>query len=138
MAAPNGITQVITCNGITPSGNTDVPFVGFVDNTFQIRTPNLVASVAGVVVTFSDTVDIAVSTGTGTKIGTATTQKLGFYNVTPIAQRSGGAQAAVATTGATNSSPYGYTAASQADAIVTLVNELRAWAVAQGFIKGAA
>src|SRR3990167_6159416 len=32
---------------------------------------------------------------TGTKIGTATTDKLGFYNKTPIIQRSGSAQAQV-------------------------------------------
>lgn len=75
---------------------------------------------------------------TGTKIGTEITQKLGFYNTTPIAQRSGSVQAAVATTSSTQTTPYGYTTATQADAIVTLVNELRAWAVAQGFIKGSA
>lgn len=86
----------------------------------------------------SDGTDITLGSTTGSKIGTAITEKLGFYNATPIAQRSGAAQAAVATTGATNSSPYGFTTAAQADAIVTLVNELRAWAVAQGFIKGSA
>jgi hypothetical protein len=63
---------------------------------------------------------------------------LGFYGVAPIAQRAGAAQAAVATTGSTQTTPFGYTTAAQADAIVTLVNELRAWAVVQGFIKGAA
>jgi len=31
-------------------------------------------------------VNIAAGTTTGTKIGTATTQKLGFYNATPVAQ----------------------------------------------------
>lgn len=31
--------------------------------------------------------DIATDTTTGTKIGTATTQKLGFYNATPVVQR---------------------------------------------------
>lgn len=88
--------------------------------------------------TFADANNIAVGTGAGTIIATATNQKLGFYNATPITQRSGAAQAAVATTGATNIAPFGYTTAAQADAIVTLVNELRAWAVAQGFIKGSA
>ena len=80
--------------------------------------------------------NIQLSTGTGTKIGTATTQKIGFYNTTPIAQRSGSAQDSVATTSATQTTPWGYSSQSQADAIVTLVNELRAWAVAIGFIKG--
>ena len=80
--------------------------------------------------------DIKLGTGTGTKIGTATTQKLGFYNATPIVQRSGAAQAAIATTGATQTTPWGFSTEAQANAIVTLANELRAWAVAIGFIKG--
>ena len=36
--------------------------------------------------TLSD-VDIVLGTTTGTKFGTATTQKLGFYNATPVAQQ---------------------------------------------------
>lgn len=36
--------------------------------------------------TFADAVNIAAGTTTGTKIGTATTQKLGFWNATPIVQ----------------------------------------------------
>ena len=36
--------------------------------------------------TLADANDIAVGTTTGTKIGTATTQKLGFYNATPVVQ----------------------------------------------------
>jgi len=89
-------------------------------------------------ITLADAKDIIVNTTTGTKIGTGITQKLGFYNATPIAQRAGAAQAAVVTTSATNIAPFGFTTGAQADAIVTLVNELRDWAVAQGFIKGAA
>ena len=63
--------------------------------------------------------------------------KLGFYSATPVVQRAGAAQAAVGTTGATNSSPFGYTEA-QANAIIALVNELRAALVAVGIITGAA
>jgi len=37
-------------------------------------------------VTFDDSVDLAFNTGTGTKFGTATTQKIGFYDVTPVIQ----------------------------------------------------
>lgn len=36
--------------------------------------------------TMSDATNIVLNTTTGTKIGTGTTQKLGFYNATPIAQ----------------------------------------------------
>jgi UDP-N-acetyl-D-mannosaminuronic acid transferase (WecB/TagA/CpsF family) len=91
----------------------------------------------GVDVQVGDGSDIALGTTTGTKIGTSASQKLGFYGATPIAQRAGAAQAAVATTPATNSTPYGY-AEAQANAIVALVNELRAALVAVGLIKGAA
>lgn len=99
---------------------------------------NLFATIGSSTLTLADAKDIVLNATTGTKIGTDTTQKLGFYNATPIAQRAGAAQAAVATTGATNVAPFGFTTAAQANAIVTLVNELRAWAVAQGFIKGSA
>ena len=37
-------------------------------------------------VTLADTINIAVNTATGTKIGTATNQKLAFWNATPIVQ----------------------------------------------------
>lgn len=74
----------------------------------------------------------------GTTLGQATTDKISFYGVTPIAQRAGAAQAAVGTTAATTSTPWGYGSSTQADAIVSLVNELRAAAVALGLIKGAA
>lgn len=87
--------------------------------------------------TMADAKNIVLDSTTGTKIGTATTQKLGFYNATPIAQRSGAAQAAVVGTAATNSSPYGYSQA-QADAIVTLLNEIRTTLVNLGLMKGSA
>ena len=74
----------------------------------------------------------------GTVIGQSATDKISFHNATPIVQRSGAAEAAVATTGSTTTTPYGYTTAAQADAIVTLVNELRAAMVAVGLIKGSA
>lgn len=73
----------------------------------------------------------------GVTLGNATSDKISLYGVTPIVQRSGSAQAAVVTTAATSTSPYGFTS-TQANAIVTLVNELRAWAVAIGGIKGSA
>ena len=90
------------------------------------------------ILTLADAKDIVVGTSAGTKIGTSTSQKVGFYNATPIAQRSGAAQDAVVTTAATQTTPWGFATQAQADSIVTLVNELRAWAVAQGFIKGSA
>lgn len=74
----------------------------------------------------------------GTCLGQSATEKISFYGATPIVQRSGAAQAAVATTAATTTTPFGYTTAAQADAIVTLVNECRAALIAAGLIKGSA
>ncbi len=37
----------------------------------------------------ADAVDIVINTTTGTKIGTATTQKIGFWNATPVVQPAG-------------------------------------------------
>ena len=90
------------------------------------------------VLTFADAIDIAFNATTGTKIGTATTQKLGFWNATPVVQPSGSNQAAVSTTGATNVAPFGFTTAAQADGIVTLLNAVRQCLVDTGLWKGAA
>lgn len=38
-------------------------------------------------ITMGDAKNIVVNATTGTKIGTATTQKLGFFNATPVAQQ---------------------------------------------------
>lgn len=82
--------------------------------------------------------NIATNATTGTILATAVGQKLGFHGSTAVVQRAGAAQVAVATTAATNVGPYGFTTQAQADAIVTLVNELRAMAVEKGLMKGAA
>ena len=57
-------------------------------------------SISGTVVTWADATTWVAGTTTGLTIGTATTQKLGFYNATPVAQQ--------ATTGTTT----GFTAGS--------------------------
>lgn len=85
-----------------------------------------------------DAKDVALATTTGTKIGTATDQKLAFHNSTPVIQRAGAAQVAAATTAPTNTTPYGYTTSAQAAAVITLLNEIRAALVEKGIIKGAA
>ena len=79
--------------------------------------------------------NVVLDTATGSKIGTATAQKLAFHNSTPVIQRAGAAQAAVVTTGSALAA-YGYTE-SQANAIVTLINEIRAALVEKGLIAGA-
>lgn len=50
-------------------------------------------------VTLADGKDFAVGSSAGTKIGTATTQKIGFFNATPIAQKAANADTSGATLG---------------------------------------
>ena len=104
----------------------------FTANTVRLGNDadNTIYRGSGMKITCDDTNSIVVSGATG--------QKLGFYGTTAIAQRAAAAQDAVATTGATNVAPWGYTTEAQANAIVTLVNELRAAMVALGLIKGSA
>lgn len=81
------------------------------------------------------------SNGTeGASLGGATTDKISLYGVTPVAQRSGSSQTAVDTTLAvsTTSNIWGFSTSTQANALVTLANELRAALVAIGCIKGSA
>ena len=78
---------------ITPTVNTSASFVlnngaiakgicNFYDNDA------LVLAVAdGGHLTFADGVNVVLSSSTGTKFGTATTQKLGFFNATPVVQQ---------------------------------------------------
>jgi len=77
-------------------------------------------------------------TGGGYVVGQSTSDLVAFYGGTAIAQRANASQAAVTTTAATTTSPWGYSTSAQADGIVTLVNELRAALVAINIIKGSA
>lgn len=112
--------------------------------------------------TLVDGTDFVLGTSTGTKIGTAVSQKLGLFNATPIVQPSGAAQAALGTattvgantgTAAAGLSLIGDTTmANQAAAIMndfvalqediaalfTLVTAMRTALVNLGAIKGAA
>lgn len=85
-----------------------------------------------------DAANVILGTTTGTTIGTATAQKLAFHAATPVIQRASAAQAAVVTTATTQTTPYGFATQAQSDAIVTLVNEIRAALVEKGLIKGSA
>ena len=76
--------------------------------------------------------------GIGKTFGKSATDTIGFYGKTPIVQRAGAAQAAVGTTAATTTTPWGFGSSTQADAVITLVNEMRAAMVLLGLIKGEA
>jgi hypothetical protein len=58
--------------------------------------------------------------------------------VWPTGQRASANQAAVATTAAASSAPWGFSTSTQANAIVTLLNEIRASLVHAGIMKGKA
>ena len=62
-------------------------------------------------ITLFDGLNISTSIGTGTKIGTATSQKIGFWNVTPVVQPS--------TTGATGVTSAGSGTAIKDDTTMT-------------------
>lgn len=68
----------------------------------------------------------------------AASSKLGFFNAAPIVQPADAAQAAVVTTAATQSTPYGFVTQAQADALVATVNAMRTALVNLGLIKGGA
>lgn len=53
--------------------------------TGTFKTPTGITTIKGHL-TMTDAKNIALDTTTGTKIGTATNQKLGFYNTTPVVQ----------------------------------------------------
>lgn len=59
--------------------------------------------------TLSDAANIIVGSTTGTKIGTAITQKLGFYNATPVVQQNQGAITNNVTVGGTTGTIADYT-----------------------------
>ena len=66
------------------------------------------------------------------KIGQASTDTIGFYGSDGAARLA--VTTAPASTGATNSSPYGFTGATQADAIVTWIRAVDAQLKSLGII----
>ena len=84
------ITQKLGFFNATPiiqPGNTDSLETILSDLGF--RASGIAAPLAIGTLTIADTKNIVLSTGTGTKIGTSTSQKLAFYNAAPVAQQTG-------------------------------------------------
>jgi len=113
-------------------------------NDFQVNSDTLTAifvdasadtMAIGVDTTINDGKNIVLNTTTGTKIGTAVSQKLGFWNVTPVIQPVGATQAAPAAyaTGA-----FGLDSDANMQALYDLVVAMRTALVNVGIIKGAA
>lgn len=69
-------------------------------------------------------------------IGSTTADTLAFFGTTAVSQPTSASEAAVTTTTATTTTPFGFSTVTQANAIVTLVNQLRADLVTLGLIKG--
>lgn len=98
-------------------------------------------TISGAVIsgTVSGTGSFGNLTATGNVVlGDATTDTIGFYGATPAAQPTSSNEAAAATTAAVSVSAtqWGFSTSTQANAIVTLVNQLRADLVTLGIIKG--
>jgi len=77
--------------------------------------------------------NIQVGLATGTKIGTAIDQKLGFWNKVPVVQPTSASQAAVS---GTADSTYSANEVTLINDIVTLLNQIRSDLVNIGIIKG--
>jgi hypothetical protein len=98
--------------------------------------------------TIADAGNVAVGTTTGTKIGTATNQKLGFFNATPVVQPTAAGQGAVTdstgssattTLPAVRNDTLAHCASDAADGIhvlFTLVDAIRTALVNTGVMKG--
>lgn len=86
----------------------------------------------------------AVTTGSNTmgggspvQVGASATDLVGFWGVTPIAQRASAAQAALTLTTATTTG-VGFSTTTAFDEFVAQVEEIRATLAAAGLFKGAA
>jgi hypothetical protein len=95
----------------------------------------------------ADGADVVLNATTGTKVGSAVTEKLGFWGKTPIVQPSGANQAALtdSTTGVAAFTLVDVTAAHDQTklnanfaSVARLLNQLRTDLVNSGLIKGSA
>jgi hypothetical protein len=131
-----GTAVLPTTTSIGTVSSAEIGYLDGVTSSIQVqlgtKAPSASPSFTGTV-TLGDTVNVVLNATTGTKIGTATTQKVAFHNATPVIQRAGAAQAAlVAITGGESPTE------AEHNLVITLVNELRAALVEKGIIKGSA
>jgi prefoldin subunit 5 len=85
-------TGVEWTDNVDIPGTLDVTGAAVLDSTLTVAG----AATFNGNVTIGDTDNIVLATGTGTKIGTAVGQKIGFWNVTPVVQPAAAGQAAAA------------------------------------------
>lgn len=83
------IATIVNSGTLTLPTSTDTLVGKATTDTLTNKT--LTAPTVGTTLTMADAANIVINTSTGTKIGTGTTQKLAFYNSTPIVQPTGDA-----------------------------------------------
>lgn len=152
-AGSGGVVARITVDGlggVLVQGGTTTSHRGL--DTLTAAQLNLCRNTATLVKTWqslevADAKNIVVGTTTGTKIGTAVSQKIGFWNKAPVVQPSGSAQAALTnSTGGTTDGTLAAVSGSGDDANInnnfaelhTLLDAIRTALVNTGLIKGAA
>lgn len=110
MTTPNigSATGSITGNAGTATALANARTIGGVsfDGTANITVASATGgfTITGGSLTITDQ-NVVLSTGTGTKFGTATTQKLSFFNATPVVQQTGDAGTALVTLGLMSGTP---------------------------------
>lgn len=99
------------------------------DKTDTVNTFMLKVSALGTTAATLKSLDVA-------QMGSTTSDTISFFGATAVSQPTTSSEAAVGTTAATTSTPFGFSTLTQANAIVTLVNQLRADLVSLGLIRG--
>jgi hypothetical protein len=134
-----GTLRGLTIGGYSAGTTTIAPWLSFTNAG--------AASFAGSI-TLADATNLVVNATTGTKIGTATTQKLAFWNSTPVIQPASANQTVItdSTTGSTADTTIVDAGAAYSQGTVNdnfakvtkLLNQLRADLVTVGLLKGSA
>lgn len=89
-------SKLILEGGLTTKGDSYLAFNTTTANKIQVAIDNaVVIDFRAATMNLVDPYDMVLGTTTGTKIGTATSQKLGFWNKTPIIQPAAALQAAI-------------------------------------------
>lgn len=135
----SGTTRLLSTAGLGADLNISFPSSSGTVALIDLGQTFSAAQTFGAGITISAGFNIAFgTTGVGGQIGTATAQLIGFHGTAGTIQRASAAQAAVATTAATTTLPWGYTTQAQADGVITLLNEIRTVLVNKGLMKGSA
>jgi hypothetical protein len=131
-AAAGGVAVAAISSGTNESLTIDAKGAG----VLTLQSVGTGGIVLGDDITITNGKNIVTSVTTGTKIGTATTNKIGFWNATPVAQQADSTQGEVTTSVTTTATTTNLK--TTVAAMLTLLNRLRLDLVTTGIIKGAA